>query len=92
MLRCSIKCQMVRIMSHEAEPIMSPDLATMMKNTAALVDAVVLTNLRAARALLSAESPQDVLALQQRFVSEYTAVLMQGTMAIVDAVQAEDAG
>ena len=70
-------------------PMMSSeDFTGMMKSTAALVEAVVQTNLRAAQELLRAENPKAVLELQRRFVREYTAVLMQGTMTLVGAIEA----
>ena len=65
----------------------SEDFTGMMKSTAALVEAVVQTNLRAAQELLRAENRKAVLELQRRFVREYTAVLMQGTMTLVGAIE-----
>jgi hypothetical protein len=41
----------------------------------------------AGHALLRAKSPGEVLELQQRFVREYLAVLMQGAMTFVNAVE-----
>jgi hypothetical protein len=74
-------------MSDEIEPIMSPDFAKAMNDPAAFVNAVMQTNLRAAQALLRADNPEAVLKLQQRFVREYTAALIQGTMTIVGAMR-----
>jgi hypothetical protein len=67
--------------------ISSVDFDGMTKNTAALIEAVVQTNLRATQELLRAKSPEEVLELQQRFVREYLAVLMQGAMTFVGAVE-----
>jgi hypothetical protein len=63
------------------------EFAGMGKSTTALIDAVVQTNLRAMQELLRAENPQDLLKLQQRFACDYMAVLMRGTMALVDAIE-----
>jgi hypothetical protein len=59
------------------------------KSTTALIKAVVQTNLRAMQELLRAENPKAMLELQQRFAYEYMAVLIRGTMALVDAIEAE---
>jgi hypothetical protein len=40
-----------------------------------------------AHPLTCAENPKAVLELQRRFACEYAAVLMQGTMALVDAIE-----
>ena len=45
------------------------------------------TNLRAAQGLLRVDNPEAFVELQQRFVREYMAALMQGTMALVSAMQ-----
>jgi hypothetical protein len=66
----------------------SLEFGGMGKSTTALIDAVVQTNLRAMQELLRAENPKAVLELQQRFAGEYTAALMRGTMALVDAIEA----
>jgi hypothetical protein len=63
------------------------EFAGMGKSTTALIDAVVQTNLRAMQELLLAENPKAMLELQQRFACEYTAVLMQGTMALLEAIE-----
>jgi hypothetical protein len=47
----------------------------------------VQTNLRAAQGLLRVDNPEAFVELQQRFVREYMAALMQGTMALVSAMQ-----
>jgi hypothetical protein len=74
-------------------PMMSSmDFTGMGKSTTALIEAVVQTNLRAMQERLRAENPKAVLELQQRFACEYTAVLMQGTMALVDAIELAAAG
>jgi hypothetical protein len=89
MLRCNMRrWNGAQIMPDKIEPIMSPDFARAMNSPADLVNAVMQTNLRAAQALLRAESPAAVLALQQRFVREYTTVLMRGTLSIVGAIEA----
>jgi hypothetical protein len=58
------------------------------KSTTALIEAVVQTNLQAMQELLRAENPRDLLKLQQRFACDYMAVLMRGTMELVDAIEA----
>jgi hypothetical protein len=74
-------------------PMMSPmDFTGMVKSTAALIEAVVQTNLQATQELLRAENPKALLELQQRFVCEYTAVLMQATMTLVGAIESAEAG
>jgi hypothetical protein len=57
------------------------------KGTTALIAAVLRTNLEAMQELLRAKNPKAVLELQQRFACEYAAVLMQGSMALVDAIE-----
>jgi hypothetical protein len=68
-------------------PMMSMEFTGMGKSTTALIAAVVQTNLQAIQELLRAENPKAVLELQRRFACEYAAVLMQGTMALVDAIE-----
>ena len=68
--------------------ITSKGFTGMMKSTAALLEAVVETNLRVTQELMRADSPQTVLELQRRCVREYTQVLMQGTMTLVGAIEA----
>jgi hypothetical protein len=76
-----------------ATPMMSSmKFNGMGKSSTALVEAVVQTNLRVMQELLRAENPKAVLELQQRFACEYTAILMQGTMALVDAIESAAAG
>jgi hypothetical protein len=70
----------------------SMEFTGMGKSTTALIAAVVQTNLRAVQELLRAENPKAMLELQQRFACEYAAVLMQGTMALVDAIDSAAAG
>jgi hypothetical protein len=62
------------------------------RSTAALIEAVVQTNVRAMQELLRAENPKAMLALQQRFACDYIAVLMRGTMALVAAIESTAAG
>jgi hypothetical protein len=52
----------------------------------------VQTNLQAIQELLRAESPKAMLELQQRFACEYAAVLMRGTMGLLDAIESAAAG
>ena len=69
------------------KPMMSAaDFTGMTQSTTALIEAVVQTNLRAMQELLHAKNPNAVLELQQRFVREYMAVLMHGTMTLVNAM------
>jgi hypothetical protein len=70
----------------------SMEFAGMGKSTTALIEAVVQTNLRAMQELLRAENPNAMLELHQRFACEYMAVLMRGTMALVDAIESAAAG
>jgi hypothetical protein len=70
----------------------SMEFAGMGKSTAALIEAVVQTNLRTMQELLRAENPKTMLKLQQRFACDYMAVLMRGTMALVDAIESAAAG
>jgi hypothetical protein len=64
---------------------MSPNFTGMMKETAFLTNAVLQTNLRVVQDLSRVDSPEAVLELQQRFVRDYTTVLMQSVMTIVKA-------
>jgi hypothetical protein len=67
--------------------IWSLEFGGLEKSTTALIEAVVQTNLRAMQELLRAENPEAMLELQQRFACNYTAALMRGTMALVDAIE-----
>jgi hypothetical protein len=62
------------------------------KSTTALIEAVVQTNLQAMQELLRVDSPKALLKLQQRFACDYTAALMRGTMAVVEAIEAAGKG
>jgi hypothetical protein len=74
-------------------PLMSSmEFTGMRKSITALIEAVVQTNLRTMQELLRAENPRAMLELQQRFACEYTTVLMQGTLALVDAIESATAG
>jgi hypothetical protein len=74
-------------------PMMLPmEFIGMGKSTTALIAAVVQNNLRAMHELLRVENPEAMLELQQRFAREYVAVLMQGTIALVDAIKLAAAG
>jgi hypothetical protein len=66
---------------------MSLDIADMGGSITNLIECVVLANLRAAQQLLRVKNQEEFLELQQRFVREYMATLMQGTMALVKAIQ-----
>jgi hypothetical protein len=71
-----------------ADRTMSPlDFTDMGRSITTLIDGVVQTNLRAAQELLRVDNPEAFMELQQRFVREYMAALMQGTMALVSAMQ-----
>jgi hypothetical protein len=71
-----------------ADRTMSPlDFTDMGRSITTLIDGVVQTNLRAAQELLRVDNPEAFMELQQRFVREYMATLMQGTMALVSAMQ-----
>jgi hypothetical protein len=71
-----------------ANRTMSPlDFTDMGRSITTLIDGVVQTNLRAAQELLRVDNPEAFMELQQRFVREYMAALMQGTMALVSAMQ-----
>ena len=68
--------------------MMSPlDFTDMGRSITTLIDGVVQTNLRAAQGLLRVDNPEAFVELQQRFVREYMAALMQGTMALVSAMR-----
>ena len=47
----------------------------------------MLANLRATHELLRPESPEAFVELQQRFVREYLAALLQGTVTLVNAIR-----
>ena len=65
------------------------DLAHMGGSITKLIECVVRANLRATQELLRVENRQEFLELQQRFVREYLATLMQGTMALVKAIRSD---
>jgi hypothetical protein len=65
----------------------SMESANIGKSTSALIAAVVQTNLQAMQELLRAENPKAMLELQQQFACAYMAVLMRGTMTLVDAIE-----
>ena len=76
-----------------ASPMMlSMEFTGLGKSTTALIAAVVQTNLQAIQELLRAENPKAMLELQQRFACEYAAVLMRGTMGLLDAIELAAAG
>jgi hypothetical protein len=66
----------------------SVDSGGMGKSITALIETVVQTNLQAMQELLRADDSKVVLELQQRFVRDYIAALMRGTMALVNAIEA----
>jgi hypothetical protein len=70
-------------MSYKTGITMSPNFTGMMKETAFFTNAVLQTNLRTVQDLSCVDSPEAVLELQQRFVRDYTTVLMQSVMTIV---------
>jgi hypothetical protein len=65
------------------------DLADMGGSITKLIECVVRANLRATQELLRVENREEFLELQQRFVREYLATLMQGTMAVVKAIPSD---
>ncbi len=80
-------------MSHtEIEPdpreiMMSPmDFTDTGNGMAALIEGVILSNLRATRELFRARNPQTVAEVQRRFVREYMAVLHHGITMVARAV------
>jgi hypothetical protein len=72
-------------MSHKTGSTISLNFTGMMKETALITNAVLQTNLRAVQDLSRVDSSEAVLELQQRFVRDYTAVLMQGVLTIAKA-------
>lgn len=72
--------------------MLSMEFTGLGKSTTALIAAVVQTNLQAIQELLRTENPKAMLELQQRFACEYAAVLMRGTMGLVDAIELAAAG
>ena len=62
-----------------------PDLGVDIAN---LVQGVMQANLRAMQELSRVTTPQGLLELQRRFAVEYIAALQQGTMDLVNALNA----
>lgn len=62
-------------------------LHDMQKSVAGLVQGVMQTNLRATQELLRLGNPVAIVNLQQRFMREYTDMLMQGTATLVHAIR-----
>ena len=54
---------------------------------AALIEGVVQTNLRAAQEMLDVTTPGGFAELQQRFIRDYMAALINGTFTLVEAIQ-----
>jgi hypothetical protein len=69
------------MMFRKTNPTLSFDPMQTMK----FINSVVQANLQAVAALSRADSSRAFVELQQRFVREYTTVLMQGVMTIVNA-------
>jgi hypothetical protein len=72
------------------ESLMSPMTSNCIEmggSITALIEGVVQTNLRATQELLRLENPEALVELQQRFVRDYMAALMQGAMTFVNAIK-----
>jgi hypothetical protein len=64
-----------------------PGMQALQQNLAGLIDGVLQTNLYATQAIFRAATPEAVLELQQRFVCDYIAALINGTMTLVRTIQ-----
>jgi hypothetical protein len=64
-----------------------PGVQARQQNLAGLIDGVLQTNLYAAQEIFRAATPEAVLELQQRFVRDYMAALIHGTMTLVRTIQ-----
>jgi hypothetical protein len=64
-----------------------PGTQALQQNLAGLINGVLQTNLYAAQEIFRATTPEAVLELQQRFVRDYMAALIHGTMTLVRTIQ-----
>jgi hypothetical protein len=64
-----------------------PGMQALQQNLAGLIDGVLQTNLYAAQEIFRAATPEAVLELQRRFVRDYMAALINGTMTLVRTIQ-----
>jgi hypothetical protein len=62
-------------------------MQALQQNLAGLINGVLQTNLYAAQEIFRAATPEAVLELQQRFVRDYIAALINGTMTLVRTIQ-----
>lgn len=62
-------------------------LETAQQSMAALIEAVVQTNLRAAQEMLAVTTPGRLVELQERFIRDYMEALVNGTLTLVQAIQ-----
>lgn len=62
-------------------------LETAQQSMAALIEAVVQTNLRAAQEMLDMTTPNRLAELQERFIRDYMEALINGTLTLVQAIQ-----
>jgi predicted lipoprotein len=62
-------------------------MQALQQNLAGLINGVLQTNLYAAQEIFRAATPEAVLELQQRFVCDYIAALINGTMTLVRTIQ-----
>jgi hypothetical protein len=57
------------------------------QNLADLVKGVIETNLRTTQEMLRVTNHEEFVALQQRFMRDYMAALMHGSVQLIDAIQ-----
>jgi hypothetical protein len=57
------------------------------QNLADLIKGVIETNLRTTQEMLRVTNHEEFVALQQRFMRDYMAALMHGSVQLVDAIQ-----
>jgi hypothetical protein len=63
------------------------NLGNLQQSLADLVGGVIQTNLRTSQEMLSVTSHNEFVELQQRFIHDYLATLLRGSLELVDTIQ-----
>jgi phasin protein len=76
----------------ELPSLAADNLGDLHQNLARLVKGVIQTNLRTSQEMLRVTNHNEFVALQQRFVRDYMAALVDGSLQLVAAIQRRTAG
>jgi hypothetical protein len=76
----------------ELPTLAADNLGDLHQSLANLVRGVIQTNLRISQDMLRVTNPDELVALQQRFIRDYLAALMCGSLQLVGAMQPPTAG